>query len=702
MNRARIEKGIRIDLGDEPPLDISADDSPNFRRGGLSLRWFASAMITGVAGLGLFSAALYSSVNGNLRFAQPLPGWEGRTGDDLAASDNERSGVKGDKFVPSQEVEVQRHVIQSTAVTRMGNKEFIRIRPYMRLVAPLELTSSGVSADLPDFNPLRIYSTAGIFSDEPEAEAEDTEEADVPQLTTRVSDFALADVDVDETTVLSDAEALEAIRAVAPFGTGNALAFRPQIAPTAYATPGDGSLSDGALAAAGLGVPEIWSGIGVEPANTTMIAKTSTEPENAAFKPDAVQTRIVDSGDTLASILGGTGVAPSEAKAIAESFGDDFDPRHLKPGDEIRVAMMRPQGDTDPDVNLADMVLDRVSIFDGTKHLVTAARIPAGGFTSLSDPSSAVPQSAIVSVPQPSAGRLNIYRSLYETGHKHGIPEEILSKMVRVHAYDVDFKRSVQPGDAIEIFFEMPEAGREQSEEDTKPLMISMTIRGQTAQFYRFRTPDDGVIDYYDPEGRSAKKFLIRKPMNGGRFRSGFGMRRHPILGYRKMHQGVDWAAPRGTPILAAGNGKVVKAGRKGGYGNYVRLRHANGYETAYAHMNGFASGIEEGVQVSQGQVIGYVGSTGLSTGPHLHYEVLVNGNYVDPLRIRLPRGRTLQGEILLAFEKERARIDTLMNSDPMVSASVETPQWDASAPSFGAIGAAHAGVIDTRFAEQR
>ena len=143
-------------------------------------------------------------------------------------------------------------------------------------------------------------------------------------------------------------------------------------------------------------------------------------------------------------------------------------------------------------------------------------------------------------------------------------------------------------------------------------------------------------------------------------------------------------------------------AGRKGGYGNYVRLRHANGYETAYAHMNGFASGIEEGVQVSQGQVIGYVGSTGLSTGPHLHYEVLVNGNYVDPLRIRLPRGRTLQGEILLAFEKERARIDTLMNSDPVVSASVETPQRDASAPSFGAIGAAHAGVIDTRFAEQR
>ncbi|MDN3720905.1 M23 family metallopeptidase [Roseibium salinum] len=170
------------------------------------------------------------------------------------------------------------------------------------------------------------------------------------------------------------------------------------------------------------------------------------------------------------------------------------------------------------------------------------------------------------------------------------------------------------------------------------------------------------MTDFYDESGQSAKKFLIRKPLNGGKFRSGFGMRRHPIHGYTKMHRGVDWAAPRGTPIMAAGSATVEKAGWSSGYGRRVELRHTNGYTTTYNHMTGFANGIHEGARVSQGQVIGYVGSTGLSTGPHLHYEVLVNGRYMDPMRIKLPKGRTLDGEMRATFEAERYRIDTLLD----------------------------------------
>ncbi|MBN9136792.1 MAG: M23 family metallopeptidase, partial [Phyllobacterium sp.] len=192
-------------------------------------------------------------------------------------------------------------------------------------------------------------------------------------------------------------------------------------------------------------------------------------------------------------------------------------------------------------------------------------------------------------------------------------------------------------------------------------------------KFYRFHSAD-GSTDYYDENGRSSKQFLLRNPVPNGVFRSPFGMRRHPILGYSRMHTGVDWSAPRGTPIIAAGNGVVERAGWTNGYGNQTVLRHSNGYESSYSHQNAIAAGVTPGAKVRQGQVIGYLGSTGLSTGPHLHYEVIVKGSKVDPMRIRLPGGRALGGDDLTAFKRERERIDQLLKDDngnaPKVAAS--------------------------------
>jgi murein DD-endopeptidase MepM/ murein hydrolase activator NlpD len=178
---------------------------------------------------------------------------------------------------------------------------------------------------------------------------------------------------------------------------------------------------------------------------------------------------------------------------------------------------------------------------------------------------------------------------------------------------------------------------------------------------FRFHAPEEGSVEYFDEQGRSLKKFLLRKPMAEGILRSGFGYRRHPILGYSKMHTGVDWATRIGTPIISAGNGTVIKAEWDGGYGRRVEVQHANGYVTAYSHQSRFASGVRAGARVRQGQVIGYVGNTGLSTGPHLHYEVVVNGHFVDPMKIRVPRGKELDGRALAEFKRQREQVEGLI-----------------------------------------
>jgi murein DD-endopeptidase MepM/ murein hydrolase activator NlpD len=225
-------------------------------------------------------------------------------------------------------------------------------------------------------------------------------------------------------------------------------------------------------------------------------------------------------------------------------------------------------------------------------------------------------------------------------------------------------------GDAVEFFFDM----KDEANPDAAPgelLYTAITSGGDTYRFYRYRTPD-GVVDYYDERGSNSRKFLMRRPVRGENVRltSGFGLRFHPLLNEKRMHTGVDWATTTGTPVIAAGSGVIEEAGRKGQYGNYVRVRHPNGYQTAYGHMLRLKKGIAPGVKVRQGEIIGYVGSTGLASGPHLHYEVLINNRFVDPLKIQVPHERELSGRLLAEFQKERQRIDDLRHLAPVLTAS--------------------------------
>jgi murein DD-endopeptidase MepM/ murein hydrolase activator NlpD len=253
----------------------------------------------------------------------------------------------------------------------------------------------------------------------------------------------------------------------------------------------------------------------------------------------------------------------------------------------------------------------------------------------------------------------SIESSLFEAGEADELPPAVLSEVIKALSYDVDFQRDIQPGDLYEVMYERFEDENGILARTGDVMFASMTLSGKTIAIYRY-TDSEGFTDFYDAEGHSLRKALLKTPIDGARISSGFGMRKHPILGYSKMHKGIDFAAPNGTPIYAAGNGTIVKIGRNGSYGNYIQIKHANGYATAYAHLSKFAKGLKNGSKVKQGDVIAYVGATGRATGPHLHYEVLVAGKQVNPKDIKLPTGTTLAGNELKLFQSRRDEIDRL------------------------------------------
>ena len=371
------------------------------------------------------------------------------------------------------------------------------------------------------------------------------------------------------------------------------------------------------------------------------------------------QTLTLTAGDTLFNLLAKQGGRTIDAQRLVSELESLLPTRTLRDGQKIDVVY---QTGTD-DLGRPLKRLVRLTLpISRTRSIIVAASAD-GGYKGIDT------QARLASAGQKKDGfraRARIRSSLYLAARKQGIPQRIIVEIMRIHAYSVDFQREIKRGDTFEVFYAQPKHKPEKGLKQTEVLYSSLTLGGKTQGFYRFKAPDTGIVDYFDKDGRSATKFLIRTPLKFIRISSPFGPRRHPILGYTKLHTGVDFAARKGTPIKAGASGIIEKIGRVGGFGNYIRIRHANGYKTAYAHMAGFASGLKVGSQVRQGRVIGYVGSTGRSTGYHLHYEVRLNDKPVNPLKVRQPSGRRLTGKILSAFQKERARIDRLRRNAPV------------------------------------
>ena len=254
-----------------------------------------------------------------------------------------------------------------------------------------------------------------------------------------------------------------------------------------------------------------------------------------------------------------------------------------------------------------------------------------------------------------------IKNNLYSSAINAGVEPNIIVEFARIYGFEVDFQRDIRKGDWFEILYEKFEDDNNKVRDTGKIIYASMYVNGEEINLYNFK--DKNEEEYYDIKGKSITKSLMKTPINGARLSSSYGMRKHPILGYNKMHRGTDFAAPSGTPIMASGSGTVTRARWCGGGGNCVKIKHNSTYETIYAHMKAFAKGIKEGRKVRQGQIIGYVGSTGMSTGPHLHYEVVVNGKKVNSQRLKLPSGKTLKGTAREQFEMERIKIDLRLSS---------------------------------------
>jgi murein DD-endopeptidase MepM/ murein hydrolase activator NlpD len=641
-----------INLGNEPPLSVDGGTGGLVDRRRLSVQWFSGTILTGLCGAALMGGAVFASLDGETNFASAPERVETALRGAFAGIGGRLSGIhKTDRLAAISEPSVARQILRVPTSTRVRDRELIRTRSFVRVVGNLSLSVSELSANIPPFNPQKLLADGVANSDDTPAAEPDAEVSFVTcdflptgakgKVTPALCDINSLLSKVKPSTLLPLDEIVARVRDVASKAAANS----PLLATADPATTTGLKLS---YAAEGDTDPYVGFEARVVPENITLLPKTTGGSD---WSEHIV---VVKKGETVGSILRELGAAPDEIKGIIAVLGPRAREGGLKEGQKLRVLTAA--------AGLGHMQPLRIVIAGDSAIEAAVALSDRGTYVpvDIRNINTEVAEASDDSGDDDGSG-VRLYQSIYETALRNNIPPPVIEELVRIYSYDVDFQRKVQPGDSFDVLY----ADDEASEGRSEVRYVSLTAGGETKRYYHYQTADDGMYDYYDETGKSAKKFLVRKPVPVGIMRSGFGERNHPLLHYLKTHTGVDWAAPFGTPIFAAGNGVIDEIGLKGGYGKYVRIRHANGYETAYGHMTAFARGLNAGSHVRQGQIIGFVGSTGLSTGSHVHFEILINDRFVNPMTVKLPRGRVLDGVSLALFEKNREQLDAMMAHVP-------------------------------------
>ena len=344
-------------------------------------------------------------------------------------------------------------------------------------------------------------------------------------------------------------------------------------------------------------------------------------------------------GDTLTSVLKKTKLTNREIDQLISSTIDKINVNKLKIGTRIEIVS-----------NLKDSekTVKEIIIYPDAENKINISKVN-DKFIVEKDIKTLFSKNKFYEV--------KIDKSIYESLKQVEVPDNIIMEFVQLFSFDIDFQRDIRNGNSLKIMFDQYYDKYDNVVKTGSIYFAEINLLSSSYELYRFKSQD--MVEYFNADGKSATKALMKTPINGARLSSGFGMRKHPILGYNKKHQGVDFAAPTGTPIMAAGTGHIEFVGNNGGAGKYIRIKHLNGYKTSYSHLSKYASGIKKNVRVTQGQTIGYVGNTGLSTGPHLHYEVIYNGERINPMKMKLPSGKKLEGENLKNFLLFKEKTDT-------------------------------------------
>ncbi len=625
--------------GDEPPLITDGRRGPPDRRE-VSARWLAGTFLTGITASLLIGVALFAALDGRQQLATPP---ELATKEEMPSKSDAQDSSKGNRVLATitKQKSRDRRRMEVSTMQKIGEREVIRTKPF-------EYVRMTLAADHPAGRQYPAFDAMTVFSDGAKAQAQPTEAAQIygakveSEISLRTIDFPLNAANYDSESELSSDEVEKVVRSTGQLLTDGDV----QIASLHYVDPLRFGNSDSSFT---LTQP---LGVRITQENVSISNRLMEDETNSGFSEDIIPFR---SDSKIIDALNKSGYEGEDADNIAEALSKLMNSPRLKAGSVLRVGVMSSEKE--------DHIV-RVTLYNGTTHIVTVALDDQKQYVPSDEPEmTPLLQTAFDDSAPPPTIRSelpSVYDAVYKAAFAYGMTNDMARQLVKMLANDVDLQSKISRSDSIEAFFSLPEDS-DSANEESQLLYVSANMGGATRKFYRYQSPE-GNVEFFDENGRSAQQFLIRKPVPNGVFGSPFGGRRHPILGYVRMHTGVDWRAPRGSPILAAGNGVVEKAGWANGYGNQTIIRHANGYQTSYNHQNAIASGITPGTRVRQGQLIGYVGSTGLSTGPHLHYEVIVNGAKVDPMRIRMPQSQSLNGKQLEVFMRERNRIDQLLD----------------------------------------
>lgn len=639
-------------------------------RAGARFRWILSTCLAATIGAIAILVVVYGSSDSEMPGDGLLPALksigEGALAPQVTLTPKNAGGLKwimpkADRLQLTTGALSTRYIIHESTKSRRDSREYVRQKPYARIVARLAPVPADEKVNIPPFNPFKLYGSGKPTDTDEDADANAGSGLSRSDVSVKVVELLGGILPEEDGQELDTQEVQDIIERNAESAPGGAPA------------DGSGEPLDGVSGATTGPADSAMASSPWQPAastsdnlNTTDIYKTPDAADEASDDIEGGEVIVVKVGpkDTLAKILAKAGAPEWDVHSMIEAGHAIFPENALVAGQEVRITLVPSLADP----NKKEPA--RYSVFsDGHDHLVTVSRSAAGEFVGSSQPPFDAELLQLSKNDGSDPQNASLYAAVYNAGLTQSLSQDTITQILRVNAFDTDFRRRVRPGDTLEMFFDM----KDEQSTDGPPgelLYTAISSGGSLYKFYRFRS-NDGVVDFYDAFGNNSKKFLLRKPVRGNEVRltSGFGVRFHPLLNSRKMHTGVDWACSVGTPIIAAGNGTIEEVGRKGYYGNYIRIRHANGYQTAYGHMSRFAD-VHPGMKVRQGQVIGFVGSTGLSSGPHVHFEVLVNSRFVDPMSIQVPRERKLEGKDLAEFEKERARIDELMHRAPVMTAN--------------------------------